>query len=121
MCEDYRPHQHAYRAYFFLSRSHIAYIFPHTHAKVKFGLSEKQTKFEKILPHGFDKSADLLSKCQNHGEDFFKLCALLKKSELYANNFVHLHSDFCTRSHIQFRTFTVLDKTENSQTQGHFS
>ena len=30
--------------------------------KVKFGLSEKHTKFEKNLLHGFDKSADLLSK-----------------------------------------------------------
>ena len=79
MCEDYRPHQHAYRAYFFLSRSHIAYIFPHPHAKVKFGLSEKHTKFEKILPHGFDKSADLLSKCQNHGEDFFQIMCASQK------------------------------------------
>ena len=34
------------------------------------------------LPCGFDKSADLLSKRQNHKEDFFKLCVLLKKSEL---------------------------------------
>ena len=50
--------------------------------KIKFGLSEKHTKFEKNLPHGFDKSADLLSKRQNHEEDFFKLCVLLKKSEL---------------------------------------
>ena len=41
---------------------------------VKFGLSEKHTKF--------DKSADLLSKRQNHEEYFFKLCVLLKKSEL---------------------------------------
>ena len=49
---------------------------------VKFGLSDKHTKFEKNLPHGFDKSADLLSKRQNHEEDFFKLCVLLKKSEL---------------------------------------
>ena len=47
---------------------------------VKFGLSEKHT-FEKKIPHGFDKSADILSKRQNH--DFFKLCVLLKKSELY--------------------------------------
>ena len=31
------------------------------------------------LPHGFDKSADLLSKGQNHEEDFFQLCVLLKK------------------------------------------
>ena len=42
---------------------------------VKFGFSEKRTKFEKNLPYSFDKSADLLSKCQNHKEDFFKLCA----------------------------------------------
>ena len=49
---------------------------------LKFGLSEKHTKFEKNLPHGFDKSADLLSKRQNHEEDFFKLCVFLRKSEL---------------------------------------
>ena len=49
---------------------------------VKFGLFEKHTKFEKNLPHCFDKSVDLLSKRQNHEEDFFKLCVLLKKSEL---------------------------------------
>jgi hypothetical protein len=40
-------------------------------------------KIWKNLPHGFGKSADLLSKRQNHEEDFFKLCVLLKKSELY--------------------------------------
>ena len=39
--------------------------------------------WKKNLPHGFHKSADLLSKRQNHEEDFFKLCVLLKKSELY--------------------------------------
>ena len=39
-------------------------------------------KIWKNLPDGFDKSADLLSKRQNHEEDFFKLCVLLKKSEL---------------------------------------
>ena len=50
---------------------------------LKFGLSEKHTKFEKNLPYGFDKSADLLSKRQNHKADFFKLCVLFKKSELY--------------------------------------
>ena len=38
---------------------------------IKFGLSEKHTKFEKNLPHGFEKSADLLSERQNHEEDFF--------------------------------------------------
>ena len=40
-------------------------------------------KIWKNLPHGFDKSADLPSKRLNHEEDFFKLCVLLKKSELY--------------------------------------
>ena len=40
-------------------------------------------KIWKNLPPGFDKSADLLSKRQNHEEDFFKLCVLLKKFELY--------------------------------------
>ena len=39
-------------------------------------------KIWKNLPHGFDKSAYLLSKRQNHEEDFFKLCVLLRKSEL---------------------------------------
>ena len=40
---------------------------------VKFELSEKNTEVEKNLPRGFDKSADLLSKCQNHKEDFFQV------------------------------------------------
>jgi hypothetical protein len=44
-------------------------------------------KIWKNLPHSFDKSADLLSKRQNHEEDFFKLCVLLKKSELYKFSF----------------------------------
>ena len=50
--------------------------------KSKFGLSEKHTKFEKNLPRGFDKSADLLSKRQNQDDNFFKLYVLLRKSEL---------------------------------------
>ena len=50
---------------------------------LKFGLFEKHIKFEKNLPYGFEKSADLLSKRQNHKENFFKLCMLLKKSEFY--------------------------------------
>ena len=49
---------------------------------VKFGLSEKHKKFKKNLPYGFDKSADLLSKRQNHKADFFKSFVLFKKSEL---------------------------------------
>ena len=40
-------------------------------------------KIWKNLPHGFEKSPDLLSKRQNHEEDFFRLCVLLKKSKLY--------------------------------------
>ena len=39
---------------------------------VKFGLSEKQTKFEKNLPHGFDKSADLL-KGQLNSEKIYEV------------------------------------------------
>ena len=46
----------------------------------------------KNLPHGFDKSADLLSKRQNHEEDFFKLCVLLKKSELYSSMLLWVNS-----------------------------
>ena len=47
---------------------------------VKFGLPkyEKHTKFEKNIPHGFDKSADLLSKRQNREEDFFKYVCFSK-------------------------------------------
>ena len=51
-----------------------------TKASPWFRLSEKHTKFEKNIPYGFDKS--VLSKRQNHEEDFFKSCVLLKKSEL---------------------------------------
>ena len=46
---------------------------------IKFGLFEKHSKFEKNLPYGFDKSADLLSELY---EIFFKICVLLRKSEL---------------------------------------
>ena len=46
---------------------------------LKFRLSEKHTKFEKNLPHGFDKSADLLSKRQNHEEDFFQIMCASQK------------------------------------------
>ena len=45
-------------------------------------------KICKNLPYGFDKSADLLSKRQNHKADFFKLCVLFKKSELYQHEFL---------------------------------
>ena len=40
-------------------------------------------KVWKNLPHGFDKSADLLSKRQNHEEDFFRImCAYQKVRSL---------------------------------------
>ena len=48
--------------------------------QVKFGLSEKHTKFDKMF---FMDLTNQLSKHQNHKEDFFKLCVLLKKSEFY--------------------------------------
>ena len=41
-----------------------------TYAFLMFGLSEKHSKFEKNLPHGFDKSADLLNKRHNKREIF---------------------------------------------------
>ena len=51
---------------------------------VKLGLSEKHTKFEKNLPRGFDKSADLLSKRQNNEEDFFQImCPSLNFNVLF--------------------------------------
>ena len=37
-------------------------------------------KIWKNLPHGIDKSADLLSKRQNHEEDFFKLSGAFPSS-----------------------------------------
>ena len=46
---------------------------------LKFGLSEKHTKFEKNLPYGFDKSTDLLSKRQNHEEHFFQIMCASQK------------------------------------------
>ena len=48
-------------------------------------IGKKHTKLEKNLHRGFDKSADLLSKRQNHKEKFLKLCRLLRNSELYVH------------------------------------
>ena len=45
---------------------------------LKFRLSENHTKFEKNLPLGFDKSADLLSKRQNKREIFSNFVAILQ-------------------------------------------
>ena len=36
-------------------------------------------KIWKNLPYGFDKSADLLSKRQNHEEDFFQIMCASQK------------------------------------------
>ena len=47
-------------------------------------------KIWKNLPHGFDKSADLLSKRQNHEEDFFKICVLLRKSNFITIYFFNM-------------------------------
>ena len=47
---------------------------------VKFRFSEKHTKIWKINPYGFDKSADLLSKRQNHEGDFFSNYVCFSKS-----------------------------------------
>ena len=45
-------------------------------------------KIWKNLPHGFDKLADLLSKRQNHEEDFFQImCASQKVRTLSSNWF----------------------------------
>ena len=47
---------------------------------IKFGLSEKHTRFEKKSSLCFGR---LLSKCAKHEKDFFKYCVFLRKSELY--------------------------------------
>ena len=63
-----------------------------TVVNLNFGLYEKHTKFEKDSPH----SPDLLGKRQNHEEDFFKLCAFLKKSQLYQLLTFQLNTHFRT-------------------------
>ena len=52
---------------------------------IKFRLSEKHTKLEKIFGSGFDKSADLLIKCQNHKEDFFQIMCASQKVQTLLN------------------------------------
>ena len=42
-------------------------------------------KIWKNLPHGFDKSADLLSKRQNHEEDFFQIMCASQKVRTLSN------------------------------------
>ena len=48
--------------------------------ELKFGLSEKHTKFEKIFLMVWTFT---ISKCTKHGEDCANFCVLLRKSELY--------------------------------------
>ena len=68
--------KHLCEVHFWMKRvleSHLIFF-------IKLGLSEKDTKFEKNLPHGFDVYC--LSKCTKHEEDCANFCLLLKKSEL---------------------------------------
>ena len=52
----------------------------HSFASFKVRTFWETHKIWKILPNGFDKSADLLSKHQNHGEDFFSNYVCFSKS-----------------------------------------
>ena len=49
---------------------------------LKFGLSENCTKFENVFLVVLTNRLIYLVNVKNHEEDFFKLCVLLKKSEL---------------------------------------
>ena len=74
---------------------------------LKFGLSEKHTKILKNLPHGYNNSADLLSKRQKHVEDFFQImCASQKVRTLiyqvYPNSLVTIQQDTRTQSQAKF-------------------
>ena len=53
-----------------------------TSVQFQFTLSDKHTKFDKIFFIVSTNQLIYLSKRQNHEEDFFKLCVLLKKTEL---------------------------------------
>ena len=50
---------------------------------LKFGLSEKHTKFEKIFLMVLANQLIYLVNVKTMRKIFFKLCVLLKKSELY--------------------------------------
>ena len=54
---------------------------------LKFGLSEKRTKFEKKSSSYF---GCLLSKCSKHEEDCANFCVLLRKFELYVSCSPHV-------------------------------
>ena len=80
---------------------------------VKFRLFEKHKNLKKN-PLGFDKSTDLHSKRQNL-EDFFKLCAILKKSELYKFDPGELRESLGLINN-QFGTIQVLRRSSIPQT-----
>ena len=78
-------------------------------------------KIWKKLPHGFDKSADLLSKRQNHEKDFFKFCVLLKKSELYSEMLRIVIGHFCLREKMKiFLRLSHLYQSSGLQNFDHF-
>ena len=52
------------------------------HDEIKFGLSEKHTKFEKIFLMVLTNQLVYLVNVKTMRKIFFKLCVLLKKSEL---------------------------------------
>ena len=56
---------------------------------IKFGLSEKHTKFEKIFLMVLTNQLIYLVNFKTMRKIFFKLCVLLKKSELYFRMFFH--------------------------------
>ena len=85
--------------------------------QIKFGHSEKHTKFEKNLPHGFDKSADLPSKRQNHEEDFFQIiCAsqkvltLMRTHDRFSFDLVHY---YCKRKEHHLSQYLSMRKIHN--------
>ena len=53
---------------------------------IKFSFSEKATKFAKSSSWFWH----LLSKRQNHEDDFANFCGLLRKAELYSNYYIYL-------------------------------
>ena len=61
---------------------HLAIVFIISKIKPNFPFIGFSVKVWKSLLHGFDVYLVNQLICQNHEEDFFKLCVLLKKSEL---------------------------------------
>ena len=61
-------------------------------------------KIWKNLPRGFDKTADLFSKCQNHEEDFFSNYVCFSKGPNFdfVSMFVHQHDQTFSFYFIEF-------------------